>query len=182
MRLLIIGGTKFLGRHLAVAALNRHHTVTLFNRGKQSAARMSGVEEIHGDRNSNLDRLGNRRWDAVIDTCGYLPRSVEASASFLSDAVERYVFISSISAYADLSVPGVDEAAPVATLTQGQLKRANEIDTTGEVSGLTFAEMYGGLKALCEQTAARVLPDRMLRVRAGQIVGRSITQTALLIG
>lgn len=171
MKLLIIGGTKFLGRHLVAAALVRNHTVTLFNRGKHSSTNMPDVEVIHGDRNTDLANLEGRSWDAVIDTCGYLPRSVKASAEALSDAVERYVLISSISAYADFSVSGIDETAPVATLTEEQLHRANQIDTTGEVSGATFAEMYGALKVMCERAAEEVLPGRVLMIRAGQIVG-----------
>jgi 2'-hydroxyisoflavone reductase len=171
MKLLIIGGTKFLGRHLVASAIAGNHTVTLFNRGKHSSANMPDVDVIYGDRNSDLAKLAGRSWDAVIDTCGYLPGSVKASADALSDAVERYVFISSISAYADFSVFGIDEIAPVATLTEEQLHRANQIDTTGEVSGATFAEMYGALKVLCEQAAEEVLTDRVLTIRAGQIVG-----------
>ena len=80
MKLLIIGGTKFLGRHLVTAALTRGHEVTLFNRGRHRAEKLENVEQIRGDRNEDLSRLAGRRWDAVIDTCGYLPQTVEASA------------------------------------------------------------------------------------------------------
>ena len=88
MKLLILGGTRFVGRHLLAEALARQHEVTLFNRGHFSAA-SAGVETIHGDRNSDLSKLQGRRWDAVIDTCGYLPSSVRASATALSGAVEH---------------------------------------------------------------------------------------------
>lgn len=167
MKLLIIGGTKFVGRHLVAAALERDHEVTLFNRGSQSAP-FADVETIRGDRNRDLAKLQGRRWDAVIDTCGYLPRAVKDAAETLSGSVARYVFISSQSAYADVSVRGVDETAPLRTLTDEQLERAYAIDTAGQPS---YAELYGGLKALCEQAAEQAMPKRVLIVRPGLIVG-----------
>ena len=104
----------------------------------------------------------------MLDTSGYLPRTVKASAELLSDAAERYIFISSMSAYADLSEPGVDENSPLKTLTSEELDRANAIDTAGNPS---YAELYGGLKALAEQAATEAMPDRVLIVRPGLIVG-----------
>ena len=176
MNILILGGTKFLGRHLVEAAQACNHSVTLFNRGKHSAANMLEVETIHGDRNRDLDKLKNRSWDACIDTCGYLPQSVKASTTVLSDLVEQYVFISSVSVYADFSVVGIDETAPLATLTEEQAKKANEIDASGELTGLSLGEIYGALKALCERAAENAMPNRILIVRAGLIVG-SFDQT-----
>ena len=167
MKLLIIGGTRFVGRHLVAAALERGHEVTLFNRGSQPSP-FADVETIAGDRNKDLDKLQGRRWDTVIDTCGQLPRNVKAAAEMLSGSVERYVFISSQSAYADVSVPGVVETAPLRSLTSEQLDRAYAIDTAGQPS---YAELYGGLKALCEQAAEEVMPNRVLIVRPGLIVG-----------
>ena len=112
MKLLILGGTRFVGRHLVSAALARNHEVTLFNRGKHSPTSFeTTVETIHGDRNSDLNKLSGRHWEAIIDTCGLLPRAVKASAAALADSVDLYVFISSVSAYADMSQPGVDESA-----------------------------------------------------------------------
>jgi 2'-hydroxyisoflavone reductase len=171
MKLLILGGTRFVGRHLVMAALARHHEVTLFNRGKHSSETLKSVETICGDRNSDLAKLQGRRWDAVVDTCGYLPRTVKASAEILSHAVDRYVFISSLSVYADVGIVGVDETAPVATLTSEQLEKANEIDSSGQTSATTYGVLYGGLKALCEQAAEEVLPDRVLILRPGLIIG-----------
>jgi len=168
MKLLIIGGTRFVGRHLVAAALARGHQVTLFHRGISSSSTPAGVEVIHGDRNTDLGQLAGRRWDAVIDTCGYLPRSVKAAAQVLSEAVDRYVFISSQSAYADVSVLGVVESSPLATLTSEQLDEANRIDASGSSS---YGALYGGLKALCEQTAEEVMPGRVFIVRPGLIVG-----------
>ena len=132
MKLLILGGTRFVGRHLFAAAIERNHEITLFNRGKHPAAALTDVETIHGDRSSDLDRLKGRRWDAVIDTCGYLPRSVAATAEALSDSVDRYVFVSSLSVYADFSRFAIDETAPLATITNEQLETANELDSSGQ--------------------------------------------------
>jgi 2'-hydroxyisoflavone reductase len=171
MKLLILGGTRFVGRHLVEAALARNHEVTLFNRGKHPSAALTNVETIYGDRNSDLAKLRGRHWDVVVDTCGYLPRTVRASAEILSHSVDVYVFISSLSVYADFSQLGIDEAAPLATLTSEQLEKANAIDSSGQVSAVTYGEMYGGLKALCEQAAEEALPNRVLIIRPGLIVG-----------
>lgn len=171
MKLLILGGTRFVGRHLVTAALARDHEITLFNRGRHSAATDTNVETIYGDRNKDLAKLQGRSWDAVVDTSGYLPRHVRASADALSASVERYVFISSVSVYADLSISGVDETARLKGLTNEQLDQANEIDSSGEASGESYGKLYGGLKALCEQAAEEVLPNRVLIIRPGLIIG-----------
>jgi 2'-hydroxyisoflavone reductase len=171
MKILIIGGTKFLGRHLITAAQGSGHEITLFNRGRHSTENFADVEQIHGDRNSDLDRLDGRKWDAVIDTCGYLPQTVKASAEALKDAVNQYVFISSISAYAGFSQPDFDESAPAAELNEEQTKRASEIDPKGDLTGAILGEMYGALKAQCERAAETAMPGRVLQVRSGLIVG-----------
>src|SRR5689334_16712899 len=113
MKLLILGGTRFLGRHLVAAAQARGHEVTLFNRGNYSTEDIGDIESIKGDRHTDLSKLHGRRWDAVIDTSGHLPRAVKAAAEVLSEEVERYVFISSQNAYKDVSVPGIDETYPL---------------------------------------------------------------------
>ncbi len=146
------------------AAQARGHEVTVFNRGNYPAE----VETIKGDRHTELHKLQGRRGDAVVDTSGHLPRAVKAAAEVLSNEVERYVFISSQNAYKDVSVPGIDETYPLRTLTSEQLERANSIDTSGEPA---YAELYGGLKALCEQAAEEQMPDRVLIIRPGLIVG-----------
>ena len=158
MKLLILGGTVFVGRHLVEAALDRNHDVTLFNRGQHNAGLFPDMETLHGDRDGGLDPLKGRRWDAVVDTCGYVPRVVRASSDLLSEAVDHYTFISSISVYRDVSRPGVDESGAVGTL---------EDTTTEEVTGDT----YGPLKALCEQAVEDAMPGRTLVVRPGLIVG-----------
>lgn len=158
MKLLIIGGTIFLGRHLVDAARARGHEVTLFNRGRHNPDLFPAVEKLRGDRDGGLAPLRGRRWDAVIDTCGSFPRVVRASAELLADAVGHYTFISSMSVYADLSVPGVDEQSPVGTMPD---------ETVEEVTGETF----GPLKALCERAVEAAMPGRALIVRPGLIVG-----------
>ena len=167
MKLLILGGTRFLGRHLVTSASARGHEVTLFNRGRHSADQ-ANAETIHGDRHTDIHKLQGRRWDAVIDTSGMLPRAVRAAAEVLADSVERYVFISSQNVYADVSAPGVTESSPLAKLTNEQLDEAYAIDRSGEPS---YGKLYGGLKALCEQAVEEVMPNRVLIIRPGLIVG-----------
>ncbi|HYC90516.1 MAG TPA: NAD-dependent epimerase/dehydratase family protein [Thermoanaerobaculia bacterium] len=166
MRLLILGGPRFLGDHLLTAARARGHEVTLFHRGRHSTA-TADAETILGDRNADLAKLRGRTWDAAIDTCGYHPRAVRASAEALSAAVERYIFISSVSVYSD----ALDESAPLETLSAEELRQADAIDVTGTVSAATYGKLYGPLKALCERVAEEVLPGRVLSIRPGVIAG-----------
>jgi 2'-hydroxyisoflavone reductase len=158
MNLLILGGTRFLGRHLVDSALKRGHSLTLFNRGQSNPLVYPDLETIRGDRETDLNRLAGRKWDAVIDTCGYVPRLVQLSAQALRASVGSYVFISSISAYAGFSKIGLEESDPLGKLTD---------ETVEEITG----ETYGPLKALCEQAAEQVFPGRALIIRPGLIVG-----------
>jgi 2'-hydroxyisoflavone reductase len=158
MRLLILGGTRFLGRHLVLVAQERGHEITLFNRGRSNPGLFPGVVELRGDRDEELEALRGKRWDAVIDTSGYVPRIVRASAELLAPAVNHYTFISSISVYGDLNAEGMDESWPVARI---------EDETTEEVTG----ESYGALKALCEQVVLEQYPAKGLIIRPGLIVG-----------
>jgi 2'-hydroxyisoflavone reductase len=158
LKLLILGGTAFLGRAIVEAARARGHELTLFNRGQRNPSLFPEVEQLRGDRDGNMEALHGQRWDAVIDTSGYLPRIVRASAELLADAVDHYTFISSISVYTDFSTRGMDETAPVGTLEDG---------TVEEITGDT----YGPLKALCEQAVEQTLPGRSLIIRPGLIVG-----------
>src|SRR5690349_10594367 len=143
-RILILGGTVFLGPALVEAARARGHTVTLFNRGKTHPELFPDVEKLHGDRDGKLDALRGRKWDAVVDTSGYVPRIVSMSAELLAPNVGRYVFISSISVYRDDLKPGSDESAPVQTMADPK----NE----------DVKESYGALKALCEAAAEKAMP------------------------
>jgi 2'-hydroxyisoflavone reductase len=160
LKVLVLGGTRFLGRHLVGALLARHHEVTLFNRGRTAPGRFAQVEEIHGDREGGagaLAAVAARRWDAVIDTCGYLPRIVRATCDALREATPSYVFVSSISVYADFSGPDLTEQAPLATLA----------DPLNE----DVAAHYGALKAACEQEVQAAFGERAFLVRPGLIVG-----------
>lgn len=163
MKLLIIGGTRFLGRAVVEAAAAAGHGLTLFNRGQSNPGLYPKIEQVQGDRDGGLEPLRGRRWDAVIDTCGYLPRVVSQSAELLADAVDHYTFISSISVYGDPSIPHLDEDGALATM---------EDETFEEITGAS----YGPLKALCEQAVSRAMGagskgDRALLVRPGLIVG-----------
>jgi 2'-hydroxyisoflavone reductase len=162
MRVLILGGTGFLGSHFVEAAAARGHELTLFNRGATHPERSRGAETFLGDRDpargNGLEQLRGRTWDAVVDTCGYVPRVVRASAEFFGANVGQYVFISSRSAYRDTSQVGADESAALATLDDPAIE---------EVTGAT----YGPLKALCEQAAESAMPGRVAQIRAGLIVG-----------
>jgi nucleoside-diphosphate-sugar epimerase len=158
MKILILGGTKFLGRHLTEAALKGGHQVTLFNRGMTNPRLFPAAEHLHGDRDGGLDALKGRRWDVAIDTCGYVPRLVKDAAEYLAGQVEHYTFISSISVYAEPIAAGVDESGRLQTLDD---------ESTEIITG----ETYGGLKALCEQAAEAAMPGRVLNVRSGLIVG-----------
>jgi 2'-hydroxyisoflavone reductase len=156
VKLLRLGGPRCLGRALTDAALSRGHELTFFNRGQTNPELYPEVERIVGDRTEDLRGLAGREWDAVIDTCGYLPRVVRASAEALS-ASGLYCFVSSISVYADASVP-TNEDSPVAQL--GELP-------DDEVTG----ESYGPLKALCEDDVREIFEERAPVVRPGLIVG-----------
>jgi 2'-hydroxyisoflavone reductase len=161
LKILIIGGTRFLGRHLVDAALARGHAVSLFNRGKSNPelySQNSLVENIRGDRENDLDKLAGRSWDAIIDTCGYFPRIVNLSAKALKDSAGQYVFISSISVYADFIQAGINESFPTGIINDEAME---------EITG----ESYGPLKALCEKTVTTAFNERSLIIRPGLIVG-----------
>jgi 2'-hydroxyisoflavone reductase len=160
VRLLILGGTKFLGRAASEAALARGHEVTLFNRGRTNPELFPDAEKLRGDRDGGLAALDGREWDAVIDPSGYVPRVVRASAELLRGAVGHYVYVSSISVYSEPQEPGFDETAPLI-----------ELDHPEREDYLGSAEAYGGLKALCEQVVAELYPGAHANVRAGLIVG-----------
>jgi 2'-hydroxyisoflavone reductase len=159
MRLLVIGGTRFLGRHLVEQALQAGHRVTLLNRGRANPGLFPAVDSRIADRNGDLSVVlgADERWDAAIDTCAYLPRQVRALAGRLAGRVGQYQMVSSISAYADFR-PGMGEDAPLATIDDPD---------TETVDGRT----YGALKALCEGAAEEGFTGRCLRPRPALIVG-----------
>jgi 2'-hydroxyisoflavone reductase len=154
MHILVLGGTQFLGRHVVDAALQQGHDVTMFNRGQTRPELFPDVEKLRGDRDGDLGALDGRRFDAVVDTSGYVSRIVQTTLDALDD-VGHYTFVSSVSAYASLATPA-DESAPVAQLTE-----ENEV---------WRSEAYGALKALCEDAVRRRFPDAFIP-RPGLIVG-----------
>ena len=129
MNLLIIGGTTFLGPALVAEALASGHQVTLFNRGLSSPAPIAGVEQIKGERETDLQRLAGRSWDAVIDTCGYVPRLVRLSAQALREAAGHYTFISTLSVYPLQGAANRAESTELLTLTDRQLKTSRTLAT-----------------------------------------------------
>jgi 2'-hydroxyisoflavone reductase len=158
MKLLILGGTRFLGRHVADQALSQGHQVKLLHRGRSGPALFPEVEHLLADRNDDLTVLDHGEWDAVGNTSAYFPRQVRAVAAKLAGRAGHYHLVSSISAYADFENGGSDETAPLASL------RDPSVDViTGET--------YGGLKALCEQAAQAAFGERCLISRPGLIVG-----------
>jgi 2'-hydroxyisoflavone reductase len=157
MRILIVGGTIFVGRALTEAALKRGHTVTLLNRGTNLEAIPAGVEHLKADRDKDLGVLAGRTWDAVIDTCAYLPRQVRALLNVL-EGQPHYTLISSVAAHADFSRPGYDEASPLC-------------DPPSDESIEFDWKHYGPLKVGCEQVANQLAGGRCLIIRPGIIVG-----------
>lgn len=166
MRVLVLGGTKFLGRYIVDSALKHGHKVTVFNRGLSNKEVKSGVEYLIGDRKDNLEALKGRTWDAAIDTCAYLPWHVQKSVELLPDSVEHYTLISTMSVYSNLEKEITDENTAVEIMTEEQIEEVKN-DATGEAMG----KYYGGLKYLCELEAEKAMPGRVMIVRPGLIVG-----------
>ena len=158
MKVLILGGKRFLGIALVDALLQAGHTPTLFNRGLTNPELFPKVKNLIGEREGDLSALKRRKWDAVIDTSGFIPRIVKQSASFLSGRCQSYTFISSISVYQDFKQPDIDEEYPLA-----QLEDPEDEDYTGD--------SYGPLKALCEYEIQKNFDGRVLVFRPGLIVG-----------
>lgn len=159
LRILILGGTGFIGPHQVRYAVARGHKVSVFNRGKTNPGSVpAGVERLEGDRNGKLEALKGKEWDVVIDNPSTLPRWVRDAATLLKDAAQQYMFISTISVYSDNSIVNMDENGPLIALAD---------PTVEEIKG----ETYGGLKALAEKEAEKAFPGRATIVRPGLIVG-----------
>src|SRR3954454_10460127 len=157
MRILVIGGTSFVGRHMAQTALDRGHEVTLFNRGKTNPDVLPQAERLTGDRDSDLSALDGRSWDATVDVCAYVPRQVRTLLDALGAGAGHYTFISTISVYGDVGVDsGFDEDAPLL-----EPEWADELTM----------EKYGELKVACEQVAREIAGDRLLVIRPGYVIG-----------
>jgi len=157
LNIVFLGGTGFIGPHMVERALERGHTVTLFNRGNKSEV-FPGLEQLTGDRDGQLDALAGRRWDAVVDTSGYVPRHVRDSAKLLAEAgTPHYLFISTVAVY-DRFEGEMDEGSALATMDD---------PTVEEVNG----ETYGPLKVLCEKAVLDVYPENHTILRPTYIIG-----------
>ena len=165
MELLILGGTRFIGRYVTERALENGHTVTLFNRGTNKQ-QFSDVETIIGDRDGDLSSLAGREWDAVIDTSGFIPRTVNKSTKLLQDRVNHYTYISSVSAYQDFGEKPCTESSPLQEISDTEAERI-----TAGTAGPIYNEHYGALKAKCEAVAEKNLSGRVLHIRPGLVVG-----------
>ena len=158
MRILIIGGSLFVGKHITQSALENNIEIIHFNRGHSNRDGFPNVKTILGDRTSEIEKVGNQQWDAVIDTCGYFPEDVAKSAEFFKEKSHYYLFISSISAYADFSKRDMNEDAKLAELQSAHQRKIT-------------AENYGALKALCEKEVQSRFRERAIIIRAGYITG-----------
>jgi len=159
MKVLFLGGTQFVGLHMAEAALARGHEVTLFNRGMTRADLFPQAEKLRGDRDGGLDALKGRTWDAVIDVNGYVPRLVGDTARLLQGSVGQYIYVSTGSVYDFGNMkPYADESSPLETL---------EDETTEEWNG----PAYGGLKVLCENVVMDLYPRNHFILRLGVVAG-----------
>ncbi|HEV7607113.1 MAG TPA: NAD-dependent epimerase/dehydratase family protein [Steroidobacteraceae bacterium] len=158
LKVLILGGTGFIGPHFVKALTDGGHKVTLFNRGKRDPEVHPGIEQLLGDRDGQVDSLKGRDWDVCIDNSGYKPSQVKLSGELLEDHVKQYIFISSIAVYADFAKAGVDEDYKLATLKD---------PTTEVVTG----ETYGGLKVLCEKLVESIYGKRGTIIRPTYIAG-----------
>src|SRR5262249_26028179 len=137
------------------SALSSGHQITLFNRGETNPDLFPQVEKLRGNRDGDLQALAGRKWDAVIDTCGFSSAKVSAATRLLADRVDHYVFISSISVYRDFSKPRLTESASLEQLAEGATEDENDSGT------------YGARKALCESAAEAAMPGRVLNIRPG---------------
>jgi 2'-hydroxyisoflavone reductase len=157
-KILILGGTGFIGPHFVSALTAAGHKLTLFNRGKNDPEAPAGIEQLLGDRNGQIDALKGRKWDTVIDNSGYTPTQVKLTANLLNGHVKQYIFISSVAAYADFAQAGIDERYKLAVLAD---------PTNEEVTGKT----YGGLKAICEEVVEVNYGDHATIIRPTYIAG-----------
>jgi nucleoside-diphosphate-sugar epimerase len=166
LRILVLGGTGFTGPFQVQDAVSRGHKVTVFNRGKTHPGEVpEGVEQLIGDRNGKLDALKGRQWDVAIDIPTSLPVWVRDAAAVLKGNVDRYVFISTVSVYADTN-HGYDENGPLA-----KYEGPDPYKETIEAMKASGFKTYGPLKALSEQEAQKAFPGKALIIRPGLIVG-----------
>lgn len=171
MKILVLGGTVFIGRHIVESALIRGHTVSVFNRGRENRELFPDIEKLRGDRHSDLEALKGKNWDVVIDASGYMPKAVRLSSETLVNSVERYIYISTQSVYQEISHRELDETFPTRQLSQEELAAAENLSVGDFPTGYSYEAYYGGLKAECEKEVRDVLTNRVMVVRPGVVVG-----------
>ena len=159
LKILVLGGTGFLGPHIVRHAMSQGHTVTLFNRGKTGPRQLPDVETLIGNRNNNLKALQNRKWDIVIDTSASIPQWVAASTKLLKPNVGHYIYISSTSVYKDWSLPDMDESSPIYAIDGP------------DVADFTPFERYGANKVACENEVRKLFPEQNTIIRSDTLVG-----------
>ncbi len=169
MKLLVLGGTVFVGRHMVAAALARGHAVAMFNRGREDDGAFPEVERLVGDRAGDLAALRGREWDGVIDVAAYVPSFVERAARALAGACAHYTFVSTRSVYADLLRSREEDA--VAEIDDAGVAAAESLVVEGRSDAAQYGPSYGALKVRCERAAALAFGDRLLVVRPGLIAG-----------
>jgi 2'-hydroxyisoflavone reductase len=158
MRILVIGGTAFVGRHIVAAAIDAGHDVTMFNRGLTGSELFPDATHLTGDRNVDLAALASGSWDATVDVCAYFPRQVRSLALALDGRGGPYTFISSVSAYSPTMQPNYDESAALATVDDPEATEVTD-------------ENYGGLKAVCEQESALLFGPDTTIIRPTYVIG-----------
>lgn len=158
LRVLILGGTGFIGPHFVATLRAAGHRLTLLNRGKRNPELFPDIESLVGDRNGQMDAIKGRDWDVVIDNSGYTLKQVKLSTDILKGHARHYIFVSSISAYADLTPVGIDEDYKLATLEDPNVEEITDAS-------------YGGLKAICEKTVEQAFGENSAIIRPTYIVG-----------
>ena len=160
LKILVLGGTAFLGPEFVTLAVARGHTVTLFNRGKTQPGLFPDLEKLHGDRNGDVSALRGRTFDAVLDTSAYVPSHVRRIREVLGETVAHYTLVSTISVYPSLgqSRDVIDEDSPLGKMDDPTSEKVSD-------------GSYGPLKALCEKAAEAAWPGKVANVRPGLIVG-----------
>ena len=171
MKTLVVGGSGFLGGAIVDAALAAGHDVTILTRGKTNRAQSLKTKILTANRYGSLDILKDQNFDLVFDTCAYTPDAVENLLNAVGNTIQRYVMISSISAYGDFSKPQMDEIEPVPDATKSDLDIARECIQNDNVSAPTLGESYGRLKRACEVMAQNILDERAICLRVGSLVG-----------
>jgi 2'-hydroxyisoflavone reductase len=171
MKVLVVGGTGFLGGAVALEAIAAGHDVSIFTRGNAQRELSPSVTMLTGDRHVDLSALQRSRFDLVVDTCAFTPSSVSLLLDALSPDIGRYALVSSSSVYSDCSMVGVDEEGTAPCATEDQLAIADSVPTAQRSDAMSYGQAYGPLKKSAEKVALERLGDRAFILRSGLLVG-----------